>query len=63
MESDKTQSIGVNEAAKLLGVSVATVRKWVLIREVPFYKLGSRVVLDRDEILKWRNRHRVEAIV
>jgi len=53
-------SLDVEGAARLLALRPSTIRKLVALRTVPFYKLGARVCFDRDELLAWRNRHRVE---
>ena len=60
-QGEQASALDVPSAAMLLGVSPATIRKWVLIRHLPFYKLGARVIFDRDELLRWRESFRIEA--
>lgn len=55
-------ALDVSGAAKFLGVSVATIRKWVLTRHIPFYKMGSRVTFDTDELRDWRKQFHVEVV-
>ena len=38
----------VNEAAQILGLSPATVRRWVFDRRLEVVKLGRRVLLKRQ---------------
>ena len=42
----------VQQVATKLGVSVATVRKWVLERRIPFVKIGSLVRFRPEDIEK-----------
>ncbi len=35
--------LNTEQVAEMLGLSVATIRKWVLLRYIPFQKLGSSV--------------------
>ena len=51
--------INVNEAAELLGLRPSTIRKRVLIREIPFYKIGARIVFSPDELATWREQFHV----
>lgn len=70
MNTDRTKSkpapidpeaptLDVEGAARLLALRPSTIRKLVGLRTLPFYKLGSRVAFDRDELIEWRNAHRV----
>lgn len=52
-------TLDVLGAARLLALRPSTVRKYVALRELPYFKLGSRVAFDREELLAYRNRHRV----
>ncbi len=42
--------LNVPEVSEYLGVSVATVRKWILERKVPFVKIGTAVRFDIEVI-------------
>ncbi len=52
--------LSVDEAAPILGVSVFTVRKLIRVRAVPFYRVGRRVVLDREDLERYLRQHRIE---
>jgi excisionase family DNA binding protein len=52
-------SLDIRQAAELLSLKPPTMRKLCLTRSIPFYKLGRRVVFDRDELIEWRNARRV----
>jgi excisionase family DNA binding protein len=41
------------QVAEMLGLSVATIRKWVLIRYIPYRKLGRAVRFSAPEIREW----------
>jgi excisionase family DNA binding protein len=51
--------IDVNTAAELLGLRPSTIRKRVLIREIPFYKIGARIAFCPRELLTWREQFHV----
>jgi excisionase family DNA binding protein len=49
--------LGVEQVAEMLGLSNATIRKWVLIRYIPYQKLGRAVRFSVPEIREWvKNR-------
>jgi excisionase family DNA binding protein len=41
------------QVAELFGLSVATIRKWVLLRYIPFRKIGRAVRFSASEIQEW----------
>jgi excisionase family DNA binding protein len=45
--------LDVGQVAEMLGLSVATIRKWVLIRYIPYRKLGRAVRFSAPEIREW----------
>lgn len=53
--------LSVDEAAPVLGVSVYMVRALIRQRRLPFYHIGRRIVLDRDDLERFLRAHRVEA--
>ena len=55
-------SLDIHGAAELLALKPPTIRKLCLMRSIPFYKLGRRVVFDQDELIAWRNERRVAPI-
>lgn len=42
----------ITETANLLGVSRSTVKYWVYVKKMPTVKVGSRVYIEGQEILK-----------
>lgn len=44
------RAYGIPEAAKFLGISPWTLRKWIGERRVPSLKLGKRVMISREAI-------------
>ena len=48
----------VDDLASFLSVSPRTIRKWVLIRFVPYLKIGRAVRFDPNEIKAWVARGR-----
>jgi excisionase family DNA binding protein len=45
--------LNVGQVARMLGLSVATVRKWVLTRYIPYRKIGKAVRFSATEIRDW----------
>jgi len=45
--------IDVGQVAKMLGLSIATIRKWVLIKFIPYRKIGRAVRFSAMEIQEW----------
>jgi excisionase family DNA binding protein len=47
------QFLDAGQVAEILGLSIATIRKWVLIRYIPYQKLGRAVRFSAPEIREW----------
>jgi excisionase family DNA binding protein len=45
--------LDAGQVAEMLGLSIATIRKWVLIRYIPYRKLGRAVRFSVPEIREW----------
>jgi hypothetical protein len=56
------QKVDINEAARISGMSVSWWRQRVFRKQVPFYKVGRRIVLDAEDIARVLDRCRVEPI-
>jgi excisionase family DNA binding protein len=54
------QFLDVGQVAEMLGLSVATIRKWVLIRYIPYKKIGRAVRFSTKEIQEWVKTRTVE---
>jgi len=51
--------LNVGQVARMLGLSVATIRKWVLVRYIPYRKIGRAVRFSATEIQEWAKSRRV----
>jgi excisionase family DNA binding protein len=45
--------LNAEQVAGMLGLSVATIRKWVLVRYIPYRKMGRAVRFSAREIREW----------
>ncbi|MDR2246698.1 MAG: helix-turn-helix domain-containing protein [Treponema sp.] len=54
------QFLDAGQVAEMLGLSTATIRKWVLIRYIPYQKLGRAVRFSAPEIWEWVKTHTVK---
>jgi excisionase family DNA binding protein len=52
----------VEQVARLIGVSIATIRRWVLLRYIPYQKIGKAVRFSLPEIQEWLNNRRVRPL-
>ena len=58
MHANQDGFIGIVEAAKHLGVSVDTLRRYVRMRGVPYYQPGGRLLFRASELDAWMQRSR-----
>jgi excisionase family DNA binding protein len=54
--------LNAEQVAKMMGLSVATVRKWVLTRFIPYRKIGRSVRFSLPEILEWMKSRCIEPL-
>ena len=52
--------IAVSEAAKILNVSIHTIRAWISQRRLPFVKLGRRTLFCGDDLARFINANKVQ---
>lgn len=45
----------------VIGVSDSTLNNWIMRREIPYYKVGKRVLFDVRDIIKFMENFRVPA--
>jgi len=50
------------EAARLLDISINTMRQWLSQRRLPFLKVGRLTKLRPSDVEKFLSEHRVEAV-
>jgi excisionase family DNA binding protein len=51
------------QAARLLGVSISTMRRLQRGRRVPFFKVGRCVRYSRLDLETYLSKHRIEAVI
>ncbi len=49
----------VKEAAEYLRLAASTIYKMVSRRDIPFMKIGTRVIFDLDTLTEWVGTHSV----
>jgi hypothetical protein len=54
------QKLDINQAARVSGMSVSWWRQRVFRKEVPFYKVGRRIIFDAQDIARILDRCRVD---
>jgi excisionase family DNA binding protein len=45
--------IDINEVARLFGLSISTLRKMCMRKQIPHHKFGRKVLFYKPEIAKW----------
>ena len=59
---DKAALISVEQLADELGVSVRYVRRIIAERRIPYVKVGHLIRFERDEVDRWVEANRVNAL-
>ena len=54
--------LSIPQAAEYLGQSEHTLREWVRLRRIPFYKVNGTIKFRRSRLDKWINRTEVPMI-
>ena len=60
VEENKEEVLNIQEASKLLDLSVSTIYSKVCKREIPVNKQGKRIYFYRHELMKWIKSGRVK---
>ena len=60
VEENKEELLNIQEASKLLDLSVSTIYSKVCKREIPVNKQGKRIYFYRHELMKWIKSGRVK---
>ena len=50
---DYEKLLDVGQVAEMLGLSIATIRKWVLTKYIPYLKIGRVIRFSVSEIQDW----------
>lgn len=51
----------INDLSKLLNISTSTLYRWVHKKEIPFVKLGGKLLFDEDEIQEFVKQNSVNS--
>lgn len=62
-EENKDELLNVEEASKLLNLSVATIYSKVCRKEIPVNKKGKRIYFYRHELMEWIKSGRVKTYI
>jgi excisionase family DNA binding protein len=62
-EENKDELLSVEEASKLLNLSVATIYSKVCKKEIPVNKKGKRIYFYRHELMQWIKSGRVKTYI
>jgi len=54
--------IGIGELSEYTGICVNTLRYWLYLRRIPYFKVGKLIKFDRIEIDAWLNEKKVKEI-
>lgn len=60
VEENKEEVLNIQEASKLLDLSVSTIYSKVCKREIPVNKQGKRIYFYRHELMRWIKSGRVK---
>ena len=60
VEENKEEVLNIQEASKLLNLSVSTIYSKVCKREIPVNKQGKRIYFYRHELMQWIKSGRVK---
>ena len=55
--------MNIPQAAEYLGQTAGTLRQWVRLRKVPFYKVNGSIKFRKSKIDKWIDRNEVATSV
>jgi excisionase family DNA binding protein len=60
VQKNKEEILNIQEASKLLNLTVSTIYSKVCKREIPVKKQGKRIYFYRHELMKWIKSGRVK---
>jgi excisionase family DNA binding protein len=60
--STSLELLTIAEVAKLLKISVPSVRRLQQQRSIPFFKVGGRIRFERSDIVEYLQKRRVHSI-
>ncbi len=54
--------LSTKEAAEFTGLKQSTIYRYTVERKIPFYKIGTKILFDTDDLIKWLASKKVEVI-
>jgi len=57
----KRKLVGLAVASEMTGCAVPTLRRWLRLRRLPYYRIGGRVLLDETDVERFISAGRVDA--
>ena len=61
-EDKLRELLSVRTLSEMLDVKEATIRKWVLDRDIPYHKLGKLVRFKLSEIRAWYEKEKMDVV-
>ena len=52
--TEDSNTMNVTEIADYIGCSTSMVRKLIRTKEIPFYKLGTKIIFEKSQIELWK---------
>ena len=59
---DKHRPIGVEDACRILDVTINALNKMIRSRTIPHYMQGNKIYFFEDELIKWVESSRIKTI-
>ncbi|HQY88961.1 MAG TPA: helix-turn-helix domain-containing protein [Tepidisphaeraceae bacterium] len=60
INSETISLMNVGRVARVCGVSVRTVKRWIKGRQIPAFKIGSAWMIDKSDLDSWLTSKRVD---
>lgn len=57
----KRRLVGLNVVSEMTGARIPTLRKWLRLRRLPYYRVGGRVMLAEADVERFIDAGRVGA--
>ena len=55
--------MNIKQAAEYTGLKEATIYHYIVERKIPYIKIGARVVFDSQDLDRWLESKKVEAVI
>lgn len=54
--------ISPKELSVILGLSLATIYRFIMKRKIPFHKIGNSLRFSRNDVIEYLNKHRIDLL-